>query len=111
MVGEGEADARLQHPTGRPNEDGDGSWLLGYDYSSERMDGDDTGVGEDERQWLGLSLRPSSSWQCGRRRQRRRAIVATELLPAASAVRFKPGRASPGVVASAWLGKKLWVSS
>jgi len=36
MVGEGEADARLQHPTGRPDEDGDGSWLLGYGYSSER---------------------------------------------------------------------------
>jgi len=36
MVSEGEADARLQHPTGRPDEDGDGSWLLGYGYSSER---------------------------------------------------------------------------
>jgi len=36
MVGEGEVDARLQHPTGRPDEDGDGSWLLGYGYSSER---------------------------------------------------------------------------
>ena len=36
MVGEGEADASLQHPTGRPDEDGDGSWLLRYGYSSER---------------------------------------------------------------------------
>ena len=36
MVGEGEADARLQHPTARPDEDGDGSWLLRYCYSSER---------------------------------------------------------------------------
>ena len=37
MVSEGEADARLQHPTGRLDEDSDGSWLLGYGYSSERM--------------------------------------------------------------------------
>ena len=36
MVGEGEADAQLQHPTGQPDEDGGGSWLLGYGYSSER---------------------------------------------------------------------------
>ena len=37
MVGEGEADARLQHPTGRPDEDGDGSWLLEYGYNLVSM--------------------------------------------------------------------------
>jgi len=84
MVGEGEADARLQHPTGRPNEDGDGSWLLGYDYNSERtmttlelekMNGNGSvyycdrappGSAVDGGGGGEPPLRPSSSWQLRR---------------------------------------------